>query len=137
MYDLRYKVTQEDVNTMRIQRADGASYAVIGKYFKVSWATAYYWCNEKSREKQKIKNAKRRHNKSEKARNIVMNNERRRRLTKDNLQWKTQQIIQCAKDEPKNRNSIMNSHTGKRMKMIDALKLYDSKEYCLENSKIK
>ena len=136
--DLRYKITQKDVDKMRRLRADGLTYARIGKQFNVSYSTALYWCNDESRKKQRLKNAKRKHNAQEKIIKIDRETKRRKRLFKENPKWKTHNAIQSAKDEKRaNRKTIMNNVTGKRISMDEALQIYDSKSYCLTNAKIK
>ena len=58
--DKRYKVTQEIVDSMRELRAQGLSYAKIGKRFNLSSSTSLYWCDSSQRQKQRNKNSKRR-----------------------------------------------------------------------------
>ena len=58
--DKRYKVTQEKVEQMRNWRRLGNSYKSIGALLGVSYTCAYYWCNERHRNSQRIKNAKHR-----------------------------------------------------------------------------
>ena len=135
--DLRYKITQKDVDKMRQLRADGLSYASIGKHFNVSYSTAQYWCNDASRKKQRLKNAKRRHSTEEKIMNVKRQTERRKRLFKENPKWLTHYRIQSAKDEKRaNRKTITNRYTGEIINMEEALEIYDSKSYCLTNAKI-
>ena len=58
MIDKRYKVNQEQVTQMRGLRKQGLSYNAIGKQFGVSYTCAYYWCNERYRNTQRIIKAK-------------------------------------------------------------------------------
>ena len=60
MLDKRYKVTQEQVTQMRDLRKQGLSYNAIGKQFGVTSSCVYYWCNERYRNFQRFKNAKKR-----------------------------------------------------------------------------
>ena len=58
MRDKRYKVNQEIVAKMRELRKQGLSYSKIAPQFGVTYTCVYYWCNERYRNSQRIKNAK-------------------------------------------------------------------------------
>ena len=54
--DIRYKVTQEDVNVMRELNNKGYSYSKIALLFPITAQTVRYWCDEEDRKKQRLKN---------------------------------------------------------------------------------
>ena len=58
--DKRYKLTSKDIEEMNVLRGQGRTLEELSKYFKVSQATILYWTDRKQREKQRLKNAKRR-----------------------------------------------------------------------------
>ena len=58
--DKRYKLTSKDIEKMNVLRAQGKTLKDLSKHFKVSQATVLYWTDKKQREKQRLKNAKRR-----------------------------------------------------------------------------
>tara|TARA_B100000029_G_scaffold165551_1_gene161739 strand:- start:3549 stop:3977 length:429 start_codon:yes stop_codon:yes gene_type:complete len=57
--DKRYKLTQQDVNDIRELKKLGFSNKELALAFSVSPTTIVYWCNDESRAKQRLKNAKR------------------------------------------------------------------------------
>ena len=57
--DKRYKVTPENVKEMIRLRSKKKTLKFLSNKFKVSQATILYWTDEKQRNKQRIKNAKR------------------------------------------------------------------------------
>jgi transposase len=61
MTDYRYKVTEQDILDMRELKELGFSQREIAEHFNVSRSTIYYWTNDKSRAKQRLKNARRKH----------------------------------------------------------------------------
>ena len=65
MTDNRYKVNQNDVIDMREFRSLGFTVKEIADSYNISSATVVYWTNDKSRAKQKVKNAKRKRTKEE------------------------------------------------------------------------
>ena len=138
MIDKRYKVTQKDVDKIRLLREQGRTYQMIANRFNVSYSTVLYWCNDESRKKQRLKNAKRKHTAEETIIKVDRETKRRKRLFKENPKWKTHNAIQSAIDEKRcQRKTIMDNATGKRITMKQALKIYESKSYCLSNAKIK
>lgn len=58
-HDLRYKVSRDIVDSMIELRATGMSYQKIANMFRVSYHTAYYWCNDDFRKHKRSCNAKR------------------------------------------------------------------------------
>ena len=58
--DKRYKLTFKDIEEMNVLRGQGKTLEDLSKRFKVSQATVLYWTDKKQREKQRLKNAKRR-----------------------------------------------------------------------------
>ena len=58
--DGRYKVTPEVVTEMNSLRKEGKTLDELSKYFKVSQTTIIYWTDDRQREKQRLKNAKKR-----------------------------------------------------------------------------
>ena len=58
--DKRYKLTFKDIEEINVLRGQGKTLKDLAKYFKISQATVLYWTDKKQREKQRLKNAKRR-----------------------------------------------------------------------------
>ena len=58
--DKRYKLTSKDIKEINVLRGQGKTLEDLSKHFKVSQATILYWTDKKQREKQRLKNAKRR-----------------------------------------------------------------------------
>ena len=80
MTDNRYKVNQSDVNDMREFRSLGFTVQEIADNYNISSATVVYWTNDKSRAKQKAKNAKRRRTKKEDISKKIKNDMAKRKL---------------------------------------------------------
>ena len=59
MTDYRYKVTEQDILDMRELFKLGFSQRELAEHFSVSKSTIYYWTNDKSRAKQRLKNSRR------------------------------------------------------------------------------
>jgi len=59
MTDYRYKVTEQDILDMRELKKLGFTLTELAEHFNVSKATIYYWTNDKSRAKQRLKNSRR------------------------------------------------------------------------------
>lgn len=57
--DKRYKLSQQDVLDIRELKKLGFSNKELALAFAVSPTTIVYWCNDESRAKQRLKNAKR------------------------------------------------------------------------------
>lgn len=66
MTDKRYKLSQQDVNDIREFKKLGFTNKELALAFAVSTATIVYWHNDESRAKQRLKNAKRRHDPTDK-----------------------------------------------------------------------
>jgi len=81
--DKRYKLNSKDIEEMNVLRGQGKTLEQLSKYFKVSQATILYWTDEKQREKQRLKNAKRRKKGQELKESIKKDTEKRR------LRWST------------------------------------------------
>ena len=58
--DKRYKLNSRDIEEINVLRNQGITLDNLSKQFKVSQATILYWTDKKQREKQRLKNAKRR-----------------------------------------------------------------------------
>lgn len=65
MTDYRYKVTEQDILDMRELRKLGFKVKEIADSYNISTTTVVYWTNDKSRAKQRLKNARRRTNKED------------------------------------------------------------------------
>ena len=57
--DKRYKLNSRDIQEINVLRNQGKTLDNLSKQFKVSQATILYWTDKKQREKQRLKNAKR------------------------------------------------------------------------------
>ena len=75
--DKRYKLTSKDIEKMNVLRAQGKTLEDLSKHFKVSQATVLYWTDKKQREKQRLKNAKRRKKGLELKKSIEKDTEKR------------------------------------------------------------
>ena len=58
--DKRYKLNSRDIQEINVLRNQGQTLDNLSKQFKVSQGTILYWTDKKQREKQRLKNAKRR-----------------------------------------------------------------------------
>ena len=76
--DGRYKVTPEVVTEMNSLRKEGKTLDELSKYFKVSQTTIIYWTDDRQREKQRLKNAKKRKTGVQLKRSIVNDTKKRR-----------------------------------------------------------
>ena len=76
--DKRYKLTSKDIEKMNVLRAQGKTLKDLSKHFKVSQATVLYWTDKKQREKQRLKNAKRRKKGLELKKSIEKDTEKRK-----------------------------------------------------------
>ena len=76
--DKRYKVTPEVVTEMNSLRKEGKTLDELSKYFKVSQTTIIYWTDDRQREKQRLKNAKKRKTGVQLKRSIVNDTKKRR-----------------------------------------------------------
>tara|TARA_Y100000592_G_C5441148_1_gene303460 strand:- start:788 stop:1186 length:399 start_codon:yes stop_codon:yes gene_type:complete len=131
MKDNRYKVNQEIVNTMREFRAEGWTYQSIADKFDVSYSTAVYWTNKEQRDKQRIKNAKRRRTGKELEIAIERDLKQRKQLFKTDKNARLRFAIQGAIDEKR-----CTRHTVKGMDIESAKKLLKSGKLDRPNAKI-
>ena len=76
--DKRYKLTSKDIEEMNVLRGQGRTLEQLSKYFKVSQATILYWTDKKQREKQRLKNAKRRKKGLELKKSVEKDTEKRK-----------------------------------------------------------
>ena len=76
--DKRYKLTSKDIEKMNVLRGQGKTLEDLSKNFKVSQATVLYWTDKKQREKQRLKNAKRRKKGVELKKSIEKDTEKRK-----------------------------------------------------------
>ena len=58
--DKRYKLNSRDIEEINVLRNQGKTLDDLAKHFNVSQATILYWTDKKQREKQRLKNSKRR-----------------------------------------------------------------------------
>ena len=70
MTDYRYKVTEQDILDMRELNKLGFTQKELAEHFNVSKSTIYYWTNDKSRAKQRLKNSRRRTKKEEMSKKV-------------------------------------------------------------------
>ena len=76
--DKRYKLTFKDIEQMNVFRSQGKTLEELSNYFKVSQATILYWTDKKYRDKQRLKNAKRRKEGQELKKSIEKDTEKRK-----------------------------------------------------------
>ena len=76
--DKRYKLTSKDIEEMNILRGQGKTLEDVAKHFKISQATVLYWTDEEYRNKQRLKNAKRRKEGLELKKSIEKDTEKRK-----------------------------------------------------------
>tara|TARA_R100000458_G_scaffold27245_1_gene24684 strand:+ start:2441 stop:2854 length:414 start_codon:yes stop_codon:yes gene_type:complete len=133
--DNRYKISQEDVDVMRALRSEGYTYAKIATLFPVHAQTVQYWCNEDSRKKQRIKNARRKYKPLDKKR-IARDMKKRRELLKDD-RFRTRLSFASAKDEKRvKRKTARDYRTGKMLPMKKVIEILSSDELHLGNAKV-
>ena len=75
--DKRYKLTSKDIEEMNVLRGQGKTLEDLAKHFKISQATVLYWTDEEYRNKQRLKNAKRRKKGLELKKSIERDTEKR------------------------------------------------------------
>ncbi len=76
--DKRYKLTPKDIERMNILRNQGTALKILSNYFKVSQATVLYWTDKKYRDRQRLKNAKRKKGAQELKESIKKDTEKRK-----------------------------------------------------------
>ena len=131
MSDARYKVTQQDIYEMRRLRKQGLSYQKIANRIgNISYATVLYWCDDKQREKQRAKNAKRKYESRDQSR-IERDMKKRKINWLQNPKSKLRHSIQSAKDESRSERK-----TVKGIPMGEAEELLDSGDLNTMNGKM-
>ena len=81
--DKRYKLSSEDIQKMNVLRGQGKTLNDLAKHFNVSQATILYWTDKKQREKQRLKNAKR------KKKGLELKTSIKKDIEKRKLRWST------------------------------------------------
>ena len=81
--DKRYKLSSEDIQEMNVLRGQGKTLDDLAKHFNVSQATILYWTDKKQREKQRLKNAKR------KKKGLELKTSIKKDVEKRKLRWST------------------------------------------------
>jgi len=81
--DKRYKLSSEDIQEMNVLRGQGKTLDDLAKHFNVSQATILYWTDKKQREKQRLKNAKR------KKKGLELKTSIKKDIEKRKLRWST------------------------------------------------
>jgi len=132
MLDKRYKVTQSVVDKMRALRKEGWTYQSIADRFNVSYATAGYWCNKASRDKQRAKNAKRKRVGEELKQRIKLDLKKRKENFKSFQEVKLRHALQSAIDEKRCKR-----RSSKGYNMEEARALLRSGKLQIGNAKIK
>ena len=81
--DKRYKLNSRDIQEINVLRNQGMTLDNLSKQFKVSQATILYWTDKKQREKQRLKNAKR------KKKGLELKTSIKKDIEKRKLRWST------------------------------------------------
>jgi len=81
--DKRYKLSSEDIQEINVLRGQGKTLDDLAKHFNVSQATILYWTDKKQREKQRLKNAKR------KKKGLELKTSIKKDIEKRKLRWST------------------------------------------------
>ena len=81
--DKRYKLSSKDIQEMNVLRGQGKTLDDLAKHFNVSQATILYWTDKKQREKQRLKNAKR------KKKGLNLKTSIKKDIEKRKLRWST------------------------------------------------
>ena len=136
--DVRYKVTADDVARIQELSQQGMGQAAIARLLQdeglpVSTGIVHYWVNEDSRNKQRLKNAKRTYdpNSEENQRRIERDQVKRRQNWREDSDMQLRHNIQSAIDEKRVKRQSVHG-----MSMADAEKLLDSGKLQRPNSKI-
>jgi|DEB0MinimDraft_4_1074332.scaffolds.fasta_scaffold34508_1 predicted transcriptional regulator len=133
MTDNRYKVNQSDVNDMREFRSLGFTVQEIADNYNISSATVVYWTNDKSRAKQKAKNAKRRRTKKEDISKKIKNDMAKRKLNNiETPRTKIRHTLESRLNDKRNPNP----KTIHGMKIKDVVEMKDKGLLQRGNSKI-
>jgi len=134
MTDYRYKVTEQDILDMRELKKLGFSQREIAEHFKVSKSTIYYWTNDKSRAKQRLKNSKRRHSKAELPKRIKRDLAKRKENIEETPMTFIRHSYHTRKADIKSRNMTFNTMYGHDKKVWD--KIMEQKLLNRPNGKI-
>lgn len=136
--DVRYKVTADDVARIQELSQQGMGQAAIARLLQdeglpVSTGIVHYWVNEDSRNKQRLKNAKRTYdpNSEENQRRIERDQDKRRKNWAVDSNMRLRHDIQGAKDEKR-----VERRTVRGMSMAEAEELLNSGKLQRPNSKI-
>jgi hypothetical protein len=131
--DKRYKLTLEDINIIRELREEGNILVTIKQILKekyginISTATIMYWTNEESRNKQRLKNAKRKYvaGSKENKRRIANDGAKRKENWEADPDMKLRHKLQHAIDEDRSRKTFRHNVTvdGKTYTLDEAKKL--------------
>ena len=81
--DKRYKLSSKDIQEINVLRGQGKTLDDLAKHFNVSQATILYWTDKKQREKQRLKNAKR------KKKGLELKTSIKKDIEKRKLRWST------------------------------------------------
>tara|TARA_R110002124_G_C8747515_1_gene497966 strand:+ start:314 stop:727 length:414 start_codon:yes stop_codon:yes gene_type:complete len=81
--DKRYKLSSKDIQEINVLRGQGKTLDDLAKHFNVSQATILYWTDKKQREKQRLKNAKR------KKKGLDLKTSIKKDIEKRKLRWST------------------------------------------------
>ena len=81
--DKRYKLSSKDIQEMNVLRGQGKTLDDLAKHVNVSQATILYWTDKKQREKQRLKNAKR------KKKGLDLKTSIKKDIEKRKLRWST------------------------------------------------
>ena len=81
--DKRYKLSSKDIQEINVLRGQGKTLDDLAKHFNVSQATILYWTDKKQREKQRLKNAKR------KKKGLNLKTSIKKDIEKRKLRWST------------------------------------------------
>ena len=83
MTDNRYKVNEQDILDMREFRSLGFTLQQIADSYNISTTTVVYWTNDKSRAKQRLKNAKKKTRKEDMSKKIERDLAKRKQNLKE------------------------------------------------------
>ena len=130
--DRRYKLTAEDIDTIRRLRKENSlnqTKRILSEEYgiNISTATIVYWTNEDSRNKQRMKNAKRKYvpGSEESKRRIARDADKRRANWEADPDMKLRHKLQQAIDEDKTDKTFRYTITvdGKTYTLEEAKKL--------------
>tara|TARA_A100001201_G_C3934497_1_gene154589 strand:+ start:74 stop:493 length:420 start_codon:yes stop_codon:yes gene_type:complete len=132
MTDNRYKVNEQDILDMREFRSLGFTLQEIADSYNISSATVTYWTNDKSRAKQKIKNAKRRRTKEENKIRNKINTEKRRLNNIETPRTKIRHTLESRLNDKRNPNP----KTIHGIKIKDVIEMKEKELLYRGNSKV-